>query len=164
MKLRDIDPHDTAEITLVAERMGATLIEVEGQELYDLDWRIQRVRWHLDPANTQARVVLGIDEAGAIVGHTIFRIEHDEEEEGRGFGLVSTSYVVPAARRQGFANAFLSEAEAWFRSHALPLAATWTSSTNAALIALYARHGFAEDQRGPNDLTGTGMVRLAKRL
>ena len=162
MKLRDIDPHNKAEITLVAERMGATLMEVEGQELYDLDWRIQRVRWHLDAANTQARVLLGVDDAGAIVGHTIFRVEQDEE--GSRFGLVSTSYVIPAARRQGFANAFLSEAEAWFRSRGLRLAATWTSSTNTPLIALYARHGFAEDQRGPNDLTGTAMVRLAKRL
>ena len=162
MQLRDIDPHNDAEITLVAERMGATLIEVEGQELYDLDWRIRRVRWHLDPANTEARVVLGIADDGEIVGHTIFRIEHDDE--GSRFGLVSTSYVIPAARRQGFANAFVSEAEAWFRARSLPLAATWTSSTNEPLIALYARHGFSEDQRGPNDLTGTAMVRLAKRL
>ena len=162
MKLRDIDARNSEEIALVAERMGATLIEVEGQVLYDLDWRIQRVRWHLDPANTEARVVLGIDEDGTIIGHTIFRVERDEE--GRRFGLISTSYVVPEARRRGFADAFLSEAEAWFRSCGLPLAATWTSSTNTPLIGLYERHGFAEDQRGPHDLTGTAMVRLAKRL
>lgn len=162
MKLRDIDPRNDTEIGLVAERMGATLMEVEGQELYDLAWRIDRVRWHLNPANTEARVVLGIDDGGAIVGHTTFRVE--EEETGRRFGLVSTSYVIPAARRQGLAAAFLQEAEAWFRARQLPLAATWTSSTNAPLIALYARHGFAEDMRGPNDLTGTMMVRLAKNL
>ena len=164
MKLRDIDPLNDAEIALVAERMGATLMEVEGQELYDFDWRVQRVRWHLDPANTEARVVLGVDAEGAIVGHTTFRVEHEEGEQGRRFGLVSTSYVIPSARRQGLAAAFLQEAEAWFRARQLPLAATWTSSTNAPLIALYARHGFAEDQRGPNDLTGTIMVRLAKKL
>jgi len=157
VRLRDLDPLSEAEITLVAERMGATLVEVEGQELYDLDWRIARVRWHLEAANVEARVVLGIDEGGAIVGHTILRVE-------LGLGLVSTSYVIPQARRQGFAAAFLQDAEAWFRARQLPLTATWTSSTNEPLIALYGRHGFAEDQRGPNDFTGTMMVRLAKRL
>ncbi len=162
MKLRDIDPGNAAEIELVAERMSATLIEVEGQALYDIAWLRERVRWHLDAANTRARVVLGVDEDGTLVGHTIFRVERDEE--GRHFGLVSTSYVIPTARRHGLAAMFLAEAEAWFRARKLPLAATWTSSTNAPLIALYARHGFAEDQRGPNDLTGTMMVRLAKRL
>ena len=161
MKLREIDPQNDAEIALVAERMNATLIEVEGKALYKMDWLIQRVRWHLDTAARQARVVLGIDESGAIVGHTIFRIELDADQK---FGLVTTSYVLPTARRQGFAAAFLQEAEDWFRAQHLPLAATWTSSTNKPLIELYARHGFTEDQRGPNDLTGTVMVRLAKRL
>ncbi len=159
MALRDIDPRSDGEIALVAERMGATLIEVEGQALYGMGWLIERVRWHLDRAD--ARVLLGIDAAGAIVGHTIFRIEQDD---GQRFGLVSTSYVIPAARRQGYADAFLQAAEAWFRAQQLPLAATWTSSTNTPLIALYARHGFAEDRHGPNELTGTMMVRLAKRL
>ena len=158
--LRDIDPNSEAEIALVAERMAATLVEVEGQALYDRDWLIERVRWHLN--RKDARVLLSIDAAGAIVGHTIFRIE--QQDDGQRFGLVSTSYVVPAARRQGYADAFLREAEAWFRAKQLPLAASWTSATNTPLIALYMRHGFAEDQRGPNDLTGTMMVRLAKRL
>jgi len=162
MKLRDLDPRNDAEIILVAERMHATLMEVEGKALYDLDWLIRRVRWHLDPASSQARVRLGIDDSGAIVGHTMYRIEADDKAQA--FGLVATSYVVPNSRRQGFADAFLGDAQAWFRWQGLPLAATWTSSTNEALIALYARHGFLEDQRGPNDLTGTTMVRLAKRL
>lgn len=121
--LRDLEPRSDAEIAIVAERMGATLMEVEGQELYDLAWRIDRVRWHLNPANTEARVVLGIDDNGAIVGHTIFRVER-EGEEGPRFGLVSTSYVIPTVRRLGLASAFLQEAEAWFRARQLPLAAT----------------------------------------
>lgn len=161
MRLRDIDPRNDSEIRLVAERMRATLMEVEGDGLYTMEWLVDRVRWHLDGAR-QARVVLGIDDAGGVAGHTIFRVEQDEQ--GQPFGLVSTSYVLPAARRLGFASAFLQEAERWFRERQLPLAATWTSSTNTPLIALYARHGFAEDRRGPNDLTGTMMVRLAKRL
>ena len=159
--LRDIDPRNDSEITLVAERMRATLLEVEGDVLYTMEWLVDRVRWHLDEAR-RARVVLGIDDAGAIAGHTIFRVEQDEDAQT--FGLVSTSYVMPAARRLGFASAFLQEAERWFRERQLPLAATWTSSTNTSLIALYARHGFTEDRRGPNDLTGTMMVRLAKML
>lgn len=54
--------------------------------------------------------------------------------------------------------------EAWMREHALPEAATWTSATNARLIALHAKHGYAEVESGPNQQTGTRMVRLAKAL
>ncbi|WP_077032805.1 GNAT family N-acetyltransferase [Pelomonas sp. KK5] len=161
MALRDLDPDKPHEIALVAERMQATLIEVEGVPLYDFEWLAARVRWHFEPGRV-ARVVLGLDEHGDIVGHTLFRIEPDPD--GGSFGLVTTSYVLPSARRSGLASAFLREALVWFREQGQPLAATWTSAANAPLIALYARHGFAEDQRGPNDLTGTMMVRLAKPL
>jgi hypothetical protein len=38
--------------------------------------------------------------------------------------------------------------------------ATWTSSTNARLIRLYEKHGYAVTESGEND--GTMMVRLTK--
>jgi len=156
MLLRPLSLTDTAAIDLVAERMRATLIEVEGEDaggtMYSMDWLRDRVRWHLDAD-------------GHIVGHTIYRIESDAGALGAApFGLISTTYVVPEARRLGVAQRLLTHAEAWFRERRVPLACTWTSETNSPLIGLYARNGYVEAERGPNQLTQTMMVRLAKPL
>lgn len=128
--------------------------------MYSMDWLRDRVRWHLD--GRAAEVVVAEDPAGAIVGHTIYRIEADADDAP--FGLVSTTYVVPQARRLGVAQQLLARAESWFRGHGLPQCCTWTSSTNAPLIALYARNGFMQVERALNELTHTPMVRLAKQL
>lgn len=163
--LRDLSPARDDEITLVAERMRDTLIEVEGDArgagLYSLDWLVERVRWHLDAAFSDARVVLAEARGGEIVGHGIFRVEGDGLLRQ---GLVATTYVMPSARRQGVAQRLLHEAEAWFTARGLPRCSTWTSSTNTPLIALYARSGYREAERGSNDLVDTMMVRLEKRL
>lgn len=164
MRLRAITLDETAAIDLVAQRMRATLVEVEGEQagggMYSIDWLRDRVRWHLD--GRAAAVVVAQDPAGAIVGHTIYRIE--TSADGTPFGLVSTTYVVPEARRLGVAQQLLEHAESWFRARGLPQCCTWTSSTNAPLIALYTRNGFALAERASNELTRTPMVRLAKQL
>ena len=49
-------------------------------------------------------------------------------------------------------------------SRGLPEAATWTSSTNAKLIGLCGKHGYAITARHVHEVTGTVMVRLAKPL
>lgn len=163
--LRDLNPSSALELDLVAHRMRATLVEVEGYErgfnMYTLDWLRDRVRWHLDPTKVAARVVLAGEPGAEPVGHSIFRLERDD---AGAFGLISTTYVLPDYRRHGIAAALLAEAEDWFRAQGAYAAGTWTSSTNAALIGLYERHGYAITESGPNDLTGTTMVKLTKRL
>lgn len=160
--IRPLDPASDAEIDLVAQRMRATLVEVEGEAaggaLYTLEWLRERVRQHLVPG----AAVLLLEAAGAIAGHTIVRRETDGA--GHAFGLISTTYVLPAARRQGHAAALLVAGEAWMQAQGLARSATWTSSTNTALIALYAAHGYREAERGTHPLTGTVMVRLARAL
>ncbi|WP_431048527.1 GNAT family N-acetyltransferase [Roseateles sp. L2-2] len=167
MLLRPISLLDTAAIDLVAERMRATLIEVEGEDaggaMYTMDWLLDRVRWHLD--GRDAEVIVAEDATGRILGHTIYRIESDAGSLSPApFGLISTTYVVPEARRLGVAHRLLTHAEAWFRERRVQLACTWTSETNSPLIGLYARNGYVEAERGPNQLTQTMMVRLAKPL
>ncbi|MFX1679470.1 GNAT family N-acetyltransferase [Mitsuaria sp. CC2] len=171
MLLRPLSLTDTAAIDLVAERMRATLIEVEGEEaggtMYSMDWLRDRVRWHLD--GRAAEVVVAEDEAGVIVGHTIYRVEcesdsHSASLNAAPFGLISTTYVVPEARRLGVAQRLLAHAEAWFLERHVPFACTWTSETNTPLIGLYDRNGYVESERGPNQLTQTMMVRLTKAL
>ncbi len=167
--LRTVAPDDAAAIDWIAHGMRRTLVEVEGEEagtaMYTLDWLRERVRFHFDAPRCIGQVVVAeadVDGAPRIVGHTILRIEADAA--GRRFGLVTTTFVDPPSRRLGIADRLLRHGEAWFRARALPEAATWTSSTNTRLIRLYAKHGFAEAERGPNELTGTIMVRLAKPL
>jgi GNAT superfamily N-acetyltransferase len=157
---------DEARIDLVAHRMRLTLIEVEGEAngtaLYTLDWLRERVRWHLDHQACTGAVLLVERNDGEVAGHTIVRVEHDEK--GERFGLFSTTYVDPAQRGLRLADQLLQHGEQWMRAQGLDRAATWTSSTNVKLIKLYARHGYAEDQRGAHPQTGTVMVRLARLL
>lgn len=163
--LRDIDAEDVAAIDLIAHRMRATLVEVEGEEtgtgMYSIDWLRDRVRQHLDASRLQAKVVIAEDRSGTAVGHTIFRTEADAS--GERFGLISTTYVVPEVRRFGIASQLLARAETWFNELALPRGSTWTSARNAPLIGLYERHGYARVENAPNDLTGTPMTRLERR-
>jgi GNAT superfamily N-acetyltransferase len=161
MSIREIDPTNQAEIGIVAQRMRDTLIEVEGESrgttMYSLQWLEDRLRWHLNPANTTAQVLVAISESGSIIGHTIYRIESQDLDS---FGLISTTYVLPSARKSGLAASFLSRAHEWFKSHGISTSCTWTSSTNTPLIALYKKFGYEIVDEGPNDLTGTTMIKL----
>jgi len=163
--IRPIDPGVDAELTFVAERMRQTLLEVEGEvggTLYTMDWLRDRVAFHLDPARSTGAVFVAVGGEGELVGHTIVRVEH--HADGRRFGLFSTTWVEPAARRAGLADRLLARGETWMQGHALPEAATWTSATNHKLIGLYANRGYAPTQSAPNDLTATVMVRLTRAL
>jgi GNAT superfamily N-acetyltransferase len=163
--VRPLDRQAPDEIERVAERMRLTLVEVEGEavggSLYTMDWLRERVRWHLDASACTGEVFVAEAPGEGIVGHTIVRVEHGED--GQRFGLFSTTYVVPAWRRHGVAAALLERGQAWLLAQGLPSISTWTSSTNTPLIALYARHGYAQVERGPHATTGTAMVRLERR-
>lgn len=160
MSIRTLDPRSPSEIVLVAERMRRTLIEVLGEErgtaMYSMEWLRDRVGFHLDPARSDGQVFLAVDPGGEIHGHTIVRVERDDD--GRRIGLFSTTYVVPARRRSGEASQLLRRGEEWMRERELPAAVTYTSETNAKLIALYEKHGYRIVLRSSE------MVRLHKRL
>ncbi len=166
MYIREINPLADDEIELVAQRMRATLIEVEGPEagvaLCSMDWLRDRVRWHLDRDSVTAKVFLAVLPNGDIIGHTIVRRELDQA--GNAFGLFSTTYVIPTARRGGIADVLLSAGERWMREQSFGSAATWTSSTNLKLIRLYARHGYSQTAQYLYEPTGTLMVKLERRL
>ncbi len=149
--VRPIDPGSRSEIELVAERMRLTLIEVLGEErgasMYPMDWLIQRVELHLDAARCTGAVFVADVAGGAIAGHTIVRIE---EELGLRFGLFSTTYVDPPARRSGVAAELLRRGERWMQDQRVPVARTYTSETNSGLIKLYEGFGYAITQRHPD--------------
>ncbi len=161
LRIESLTPDEGEEIQRIAERMRLTLMEVVGEErgksMYEMPWLEGRVRQHLDsPDVTGAVFVARVGEAPASVGHTIVRIERDEE--GEPMGLFSTSYVAPSARRHGIADALLLRGEAWMRERKMPTFATHTSSTNTPLIRLYEKHGYKIVQSIPEDK----MIRLAK--
>ena len=174
MHIRELDTRSDSEIELVAQRMRDTLIEVEGADvgttLYSMQWLRERVKWHLNPQTAIAKIFLATDanaNANAntnadeqIIGHTIVRKEIDEH--GNVHGLFSTTYVVPAARGTGVADQLLLTGERWMVEIGLPSAATWTSTTNANLIAMYAKYGYIEAGQHMHEVTGTVMVKLEK--
>jgi len=150
-----------ATIDIIAKRMGLTLAEVigeaEGKAMYTPEWLVARVRWHLDPDTCTGAVFAAMLE-GSVLGHTIVRVEQDEK--GGPMGLFSTSYVDPAARRRGIADALLNVGEDWMREQGMPVAATHTAATNAPLIALYEKHAY----RIVLEVPEKKMIRLAKSL
>ncbi len=166
IQIREIDPNAKTEIDVVAQRMRATLIEVEGEAtgtaLYSMQWLRERVRWHLDSNAVASKVFIAVNDGGEIVGHTIVRQELDAE--GACYGLFSTTYVVPNARRSGIADELLRTGEHWMRSQSLQSSATWTSATNSKLIQLYTKHGYTQTATHVHDTTGTLMVKLERRL
>ena len=64
-EVRPLDRDESAEIVAVADGMRATLVEVlglaRGVALYDHDWLVARVRWHLDPERCDGEVFARFD-------------------------------------------------------------------------------------------------------
>ncbi len=170
LTIRPVNAANQAEIDWVAAGMRKTLIEIEGEvvgtELYSMDWLRDRVRWHVDAGQSSACVFVAqrVADGGKnnIIGHMIVRVEADDA--GRQFGLVSTTYVEPAARRLGVATQLLIQGQVWMINQKLSRAATWTSAANLPLIMLYHQLGFEPVERHIHEVTKTPMVKLARRL
>jgi len=159
-KIREIDPDSASEITLVASRMRQTLIEVLGKEngstLYSMDWLLERVKWHLDPKQTTAKIFLAESPRLEIIGHAIARIEKDDE--GNSYGYFSTIFIEPASRNRGTANALLLHVEDWFRQMKLPKVIYNTAENHSKLIRLFEKNGYQITARELE------MVQLTKSL
>ncbi len=142
--IREIDKLSASEVELVAARMRLTLVEVvgpgRGASMYSLDWLRDRVLWHLDSGNTNAKVFLSENQQSEITGQAIARVEHDEVCNP--YGYFSTLYVDPKFRRIGVATQLLLKVENWFRSLEMPKINYNTGSENSKLIDLFKKHGF----------------------
>ncbi len=159
--VRTITADDTEHVATVAERMRATLVEVlgdRGSGMYRLEWLVDRVLWHLDGKACDGEIFSAFDARGAMIGHTIVRVEADASCGS--FGLVSTTYVLPGWRRRGVARALLDAAEDWFLARGLRRFSTDTSEANVALIRLFESRGYAISYRSKEK----EMVRLSKAL
>lgn len=141
MKIREIDLHSELEINLVAQRMRQTLVEVLGEEkggsMYTMDWLIDRVRWHLDPKNTDGRVFLSENPDGKIIGQAIARVDHESS-----FGYFSTIFVEPSSRRRGIAADLIKHVEDWFSKKGMPKIIYNTAENHLAVIGLFKSHGY----------------------
>ena len=158
--IRSVDSSSPKEIGLVAQRMGETLVEVlgrtRGERMYTADWLDQRVRWHLDSTEVLGAVFVAEDSGGAIVGHTIVRLEDDGQ--GNDIGLFATTYVTPNARKSGVAIALLDHGERWMCGHGMTEAVTYTDADNEKLQKLFEGRGYVMSVM-PND-----FVKLTKDL
>lgn len=160
MEIRPIDAASAEEVELVAARMRQTLVEVLGPEkgtaLYSMEWLVERVRWHLDPQQTTARIYVAESVDGDITAHAIARIEH--ELDGRAYGYFSTIFVVPGSRNKGLASKLIAQVESWLRSMNMQKIVYNTAAHHAPLIRLFERHGFRISHREAE------MVQLTKVL
>lgn len=164
MKIRAVQAASDQEIQLIAKRMRMTLMEVlgaeEGAQLYTLDWLRERVRFHLDPDQCVAQVLLAESEEeddaastsaassleSKILGHAIVRVEPARGKAVPSspdeYGLMSTIYVPPDHRRQGIAEALLDAVETWVSARGLARCATNTGKHNLKLIQLMEKRGY----------------------
>ena len=158
--IRVVLPESSAEILLIAERMLATLVEVLGEErarsMYTLDGAVQKVMWHLKSAEVVGEVFVVETAEGVIVGHTIVRV--DEDEEGQEIGLFGTTYVIPAARNAGLAASLLKRGEQWMLAQGMNQAVTYTDEHNIKLQNLYRDQGYTMSEMPKQ------FVKLAKSL
>ncbi len=142
--IRAIDPQSRTEVELVASRMRQTLVEVLGEEvgtnMYTMEWLIQRVLWHLDPNQCVGQVLLSEDGEGRVTGHTIVRIERDQD--GKLIGLFSTFFVEPGSRNRAIATSFVAHGERWMVDHGMHTARTYTADSNDRLKNLLIRLGY----------------------
>lgn len=124
--------------------MRQTLVEVLGEErgtaLHTMDWLVDRVRWHLDAEQTNAKVFLMVSANGEIKGHAIARIEYEGDKKA--FGYFSTLFVEPESRNKGLANALVAHVEVWLRNMGMSKIIYNTAENHSKLIRLFERHGF----------------------
>jgi|APFre7841882724_1041349.scaffolds.fasta_scaffold06846_3 GNAT superfamily N-acetyltransferase len=164
--IRDIASRSNDEINLVASRMEATLVEVEGAanaaKLHSAQWLRDRLLWHVQNPDVVGKALVAVLPTGEVIGHTLLRREADPT--GSHIGLFSTTYVVPPHRTRRVASRLLLAGEAWFREIGVFATSTWTSQSNTKLIRLFEQHGYQITSQGTNDVTGTVMVNLTKVL
>jgi len=157
MSIREINSDSDTEINWVAQNMRQTLVEVLGEEkggsLYTMQWLVDRVRWHLDPKNTEGKVFLYTDENENILGHAIARIDY-----GSSFGYFSTIFVDSDFRRNGIATQLMRHVENWFKVRTMPKIVYNTAENHVALIGLFQSHGYEITHREAE------MVQLTKKL
>ena len=158
--VQPVQAGDTAALDWVAQGMRDTLVEVEGraqaEALHDMAWLRDRALSHVDGRLSPSAVWVA-RQGETIVGHCIVRRELDDAGP---LGLFSTTYVLPAFRRAGVAQALHAVAEDWFSAQGLQRRATWTSATNRPLIRLYERRGYRIAAEHTHAQTGTRMVQL----
>jgi GNAT superfamily N-acetyltransferase len=146
--VREIEPGSSAEIELVAIRMRQTLIEVLGEavggSMYTMNWLMQRVKWHLDPAACTGQVFLAMDGEDQILGHTIVRLDVDFDD--RQIGLFSTTYVEPKFRGKGIAKTLIARGESWMVERGMNKAVTYTDPSNTPLLNLFKSLGYRVDE------------------
>lgn len=142
-RIRPINRTSDYEINLVAARMRATLAEVlgrkRGEEMYSMDWLVDRARFHLDPTACNGEILVAESSESEIGGHAILRAEGAPEDQ---HGLLSTIYVAPDFRRQGMAHSLIEASEFWCRELGMNRIRTNTHPGNDPLIRLLERCGF----------------------
>lgn len=162
IQIRPLKSDSTDEIELIAMRMRETLIEVLGEEeggsMYSMAWLKQRVLFHLDPKQSTGQVFLAKNSKDQILGHTIVRI--DKDDQGKSIGLFSTTFIAPEFRRQAVATRLLSQGEDWMRGQGMTEAVTYTSDSNTKLINLYVHHGYKIGNKYPEKK----MIKLSRTL
>ena len=142
MRIRpQLAEHEDQIIQLIAERMRLTLIQVLGEDrggsMYEMDWLVDRVRFHMDPTRCTGRIIIAELDELLVAGHTIVRVENKDE------GLFSTIYVAPPHRGRGIGQDLVSAGEHWFRSLRVARMTTYTHPKNAGLIHLFKNRGYS---------------------
>ena len=118
----------------VADARETCLPEIEEIEAlcFSLPWTQDMLRSQLDP---EGHVFLTAEAEGRVIGYVGLMYVLDE-------GYISNVAVHPSHRRQGVADALLTELERRAAALALSFLTLEVRENNAPAIALYEKHGF----------------------
>jgi hypothetical protein len=103
--IREIAAGSSDEVDLVARRMQATLVEVEGEanaaRLHSLPWIRERLLWHIDNPAVPGRVLVAAPGTGEAVGlfHLDVVDEHAAHPAVRGARLPDHAERLPRSHR-----------------------------------------------------------------
>ena len=93
-----------------------------------------------------AHTIAAVDGSGTVLGYASLQTVLDE-------GYVNNLAVLPAHRRRGIASALLGEFRRYGEERELAFLTLEVRASNAAALALYAKHGYAQAGRRKNYYT-----------
>ena len=169
--LRDIDVTNEAEINLIVERAMETVLETipefeRSREIAlntfsNFTFDQMKEMFKRDYDNPDHRTIVAVDKnANSVVGHAIFSLKVDSENQN--FGFCYSRFVHPNARKNGIASAFLKEQEKWWRERNASYILAQTHETNIKLQKLFLKHGF--EKKGPIKGKVYSYYELRKKL
>jgi ribosomal protein S18 acetylase RimI-like enzyme len=150
MLIREIDKTSESELKIVTERCMLAVLEtipefnnsevIARASLPNFSHEQMSAMIERDLSDDSKRIMVATD-GEMIIGQALYSSKIDDA--GTAYGSFFNAYVIPELRRKGVAMTLMQDALRWFAESRLSYAIAQTHVTNAKVLALADRLGFA---------------------